>query len=355
MPAVSAEKQMVSKTERLLDLTLTLLETPVPLPRKEIRQRVSGYPKAPEETENFERMFERDKKVLRDQGVEIEILRIAATDPPEEGYTINPKKFYLTGLELTTGEQVALYLAQSAVSVGERSSDSAIRKLGGKPLELNADSVLNNLLAEIPNPPTLLSLLAAKVEGKVVEFEYGDHRRKLLVWRLDFSQSKWFVTGYDFLREAERTFSLNRISGHVSARPARPSEAAHAELPEDFNLNKMGIRAKPWEIAYETPIVAKLLVDVGQAKVAEQKLGTDGVDERQADGSVVFEVTVGHKQVFYSLVLFFLDEAEILFPESLKAGFVDYLKGLIPGDKDAEETTDTGETLEKPCLSERAG
>lgn len=169
--------------------------------------------------------------------------------------------------------------------------------------------------------------MLAKIRGQVAEFTYNDQRRELLVWRFDYSQGQWFVTGYDFFRQAERTFSLDRIPQPIAMRQARRQEAIHAKLPQGFTPDKMAIRVKPWEVASEAPLMAELLVDASQAEIAEQKLGSSAVTERRADGSVVFQVLVGNRELFYDLVLFFLDEAEILAPELLREGFLERLEG----------------------------
>ena len=61
----------MDKRERLLYLTMTLLQTPRPLTAAEIRVRVPGYP---ESRPSFRRAFERDKDELRELGIQIEIL-----------------------------------------------------------------------------------------------------------------------------------------------------------------------------------------------------------------------------------------------------------------------------------------
>ena len=328
-----------SKTERLLDLTLTLLDAHQPLSPQEIQERVLGYPQGPGEEQNFKRMFERDKRTLRDQGVDIQIRRLPLLDTHEEGYLIDSQQFYLQGLDLTATELTALYLAQSAIPLGQQLTDSAIRKLGGRPLESEQDSqpgsLRAGLLAELPEPPALLALLAAKLGRKVVTFRYGGQLRELLIWRLDYSQGKWFVTGYDPWRLAERTFALERISSELTTRPSSHLEKTKMEPPEKFNPNAMGIRAKPWEVALQPVVAAKLLVHASQVEPAERKLGSEAVVARHEDGSAVFELAVGNWPEFYSLALFFLDEAEILAPAELRAGFAQHLRSLAAGSGEA--------------------
>ena len=334
MPS-AADQPVGSRTERLLDLTLTLLDARQPLSKEEIQERVLGYPQGPDEAQSFTRMFERDKRTLRDQGVDIQFRRLPQTEEHEEGYIIDSRQFYLHGLDLTAAELTALYLAQSAIPLGQHLTGAAIRKLGGKPLdperEAQPDSLRGGLLAELAEPPALLALLVAKLGRKVVTFRYGGQLRELLIWRLDYSQGKWFVTGYDPWRQAERTFALERITGELATRPSSHAEKTHMEPPETFSPNAMGIRAKPWEAEVQPPVTAKLAVDASQAELAEQKLGSDLVATRHEDGAVVFELAVGNWPEFYNLALFFLDAAEILEPAELRTGFAQYLQSLAAG------------------------
>ena len=124
----------------------------------------------------------------------------------------------------------------------------------------------------------------------------------------------------------------------------------------------MGIRTKPWEVAVQPPVAAKLAVSASQAGLAERKLGAESVTERLQDGSVVFELAVGNRPEFYSLALFFLDEAEILEPAELRAGFAQHLRGLTAGSSEpapsrkaaaGATTTPAGKNASKLSSEER--
>ena len=60
----------MSKLERLLNLTLLLLETERPLTIDELHEKVPGYPADPN---SFRRSFERDKDDLREMGIPVQI------------------------------------------------------------------------------------------------------------------------------------------------------------------------------------------------------------------------------------------------------------------------------------------
>jgi proteasome accessory factor B len=81
-----------------------------------------------------------------------------------------------------------------------------------------------------------------------------------------------------------------------------------------------------------------VLVDADQAGWALAHLGTDALEERHADGAVVVSIQVTNRAAFRSFVLGFLDHAEVLGPEALRAEMVAWLEMLCP---DAEG---------RPCL-----
>ncbi|HLN40953.1 MAG TPA: hypothetical protein VK215_00765, partial [Acidimicrobiales bacterium] len=98
---------MVDRLERLTDLVLVLLRDQRPKSLREIASEVPGYPA--QEGEARRQAFERDKRTLRDGGIEVTAMPI---DGPEQvGYVIRPEDYYLPDLNLAPDEQAALNLA----------------------------------------------------------------------------------------------------------------------------------------------------------------------------------------------------------------------------------------------------
>ena len=67
---------MQNVIERVLNVLIFLLESPRPVTAEDIRQTVPGY--SADSDEAFHRMFERDKSVLRDLGVPLELVALDA-------------------------------------------------------------------------------------------------------------------------------------------------------------------------------------------------------------------------------------------------------------------------------------
>src|SRR5205085_8164444 len=91
----------------------------------DIREKLDAY--AQGDTAAAKRMFERDKDVLRDLGIPVEL---AATDvwEVEEGYVIPKDRYYLPEIAFTPEELSALYVAAHTLGAGDE-AEQAMRKL----------------------------------------------------------------------------------------------------------------------------------------------------------------------------------------------------------------------------------
>jgi predicted DNA-binding transcriptional regulator YafY len=307
----------VSKLERLLNLTAALLETPRLLTAEEIRRRVPGYP---EGTTAFRRAFERDKEDLREMGVPLLVEERPGTDPPIEGYRIPKDEYYLRDPGLAPDELAALHLAASAVRLDGLEGIEALWKLGGV---VGDDGPARPAVASLPTSPALPALFAAVAERRPARFRYHGEEREVDPYRLDFARGRWYVSGYDHLREDERQFRLDRIDGPVELGEPGSYERPSTAVP--------GARVQPWQLGEGEPVVARLLVDADQAPWATHHVGADAVVARHGDGSVELAVPVSNRPAFRSFVLTFLDHAEVLGPPELRDEVVAWLEAMCPG------------------------
>ena len=305
-----------------MELVVLLRAKRVPMSASEIHKQMRRQVRNcyPEDIVNFRRVFERDKEDLRKMGVPVKVGMVPATDPPEQGYIIRSQDYYLC--DLTRQEYAALCVARGMVSLEGSASEGAIlRRFGG---EAGAGS----WSASLQSPPTLLMLFQAVADHRAVRFEYdtggASTSRKVAAARLDYVRGEWYLTGFDYLRDAERTFNLRFIRGEV-----KTLEASSEDISSDSAA--LGIRSKPWEVPREEPVAAKLLVDAPMAGWATRQLGEDAVAERRTDGGAVFDVRVGDPEEFFRFVGFFLEDAEILEPENLRQRFVERLAVLAAG------------------------
>jgi proteasome accessory factor B len=301
------------KLERLINLVAALRAAGRPLTRDELQERVPGYPDGDDAAR---RAFERDKDALRNMGIPITV-EPSERDNPEapEGYRIKAEQYELPDPGLDADELAALHLAVSAVRVEGGDATAAIWKLGGAASNGQAGGP-DVALAGSEHLPLLF---AAVSERRPITFSYKGEQRTVDPWRLAFRGGRWYLTGRDHSRDDERQFRLDRLT-----QPQPAGDAGAFERPADV----AGTPPPPWAMGEEDAAVARVLVDPDQAVWAEGFFGPRAVAERRADGSIVFELTVTNRDAFRSMVLGFLDHAEVLAPPELRAELVGWLRSL---------------------------
>ena len=87
--------------ERLLNLVGLLLETRIPLTFEQIRETLEPY--GQENVDSAKRMFERDKDILREYGVPLELVDTDVWGA-EQGYLIPKDAYYLAEIAFTPEE-----------------------------------------------------------------------------------------------------------------------------------------------------------------------------------------------------------------------------------------------------------
>ena len=170
----------LDRLERLTDLVLVLLHASSPRTLGEIAEAVPGYPSS---HVALRQAFERDKRVLRDEGI---VVRTDAVPGPEQfGYRIDPDDFYLPELGLEPDEQAALHLAVAGVHLGDPSGRDALSKLGGTGLgDVRPLAALVPLDALVPR----FAALHARAE---VRFSYRGAARSVAPATLEFRGGRW--------------------------------------------------------------------------------------------------------------------------------------------------------------------
>ena len=97
------------KSERLLNLLITLLVSRTYVTKERLRSVVEPYREAGDEA--FEKMFERDKEELRSLGIPIEVGYVDRAFEDEPGYRIDRSAFELPDIELEPQEAAVIGLA----------------------------------------------------------------------------------------------------------------------------------------------------------------------------------------------------------------------------------------------------
>lgn len=313
---------MSNKLERLLNLTAVLLDTPRPLTAEELRERVEGYPPP---GAAFHRAFERDKDDLRVLGIPLRVERAPATNPPIDGYRIDPADYYLADPGLAPDELAAIHLASLTVRLDGAGDREALWKLGGVDGEPNGAAMADHAVASLPSDPALAPLFQAIVDSRQVTFEYREQVRHVDPWRLDFQRGRWYLTGYDHVRDDERNYRLDRIEGSVAI---SETPVAHAQPGAEAAA---GRPLPAWEIGDEEPTEAVVRIDADHVAMAQRQLGDSVTWDFEPGGSAVARVPVSRFDAFRTFLFGFLDHAELLEPPEWRAAVVEWLEDMAGG------------------------
>ena len=245
MEEASQDAYAEEHVARALSLAATILEaSPRGLTKTEIWERIEFYParvSTPEEREAREKVFDRDKKYLSQNG--IRLIQGEGSSEYEYRYAIDPEDYGLPQLELTAAELMLLRQLQRLwrgrrgratmlQAIGAltgyqqdlRHAGDPVPPLSAPPLELGDDRDFEHL-----------ETLAGLGERPAISFDYvargrfeAESRRVVMLGV--GVRGHWYLTGHDLDRSAVRTFRLDRIHGGIRA--LRRSELHSAQEAE---------------------------------------------------------------------------------------------------------------------------
>jgi proteasome accessory factor B len=310
---------VTAKVERLVNLTVALLETRRPLTYRELRTRTREYQQT--DPESARRQFERDKDDLRGLGVPVETVDVAFEEEP--GYRIDRRAYELPDVELAADEVAALALAVRLA--GEDTSRLALAKLAARapdPTALDASGApevdlavdpIGDVLADALQRHTPLRFTYRTAAGDAAPRTVDPHA---VVQR----RGAWYLVAHDHDRDAQRVFRLDRVEGRM--RPA--GEPGSFTPPADLDLGA----------AVAGPESERLEVDLAVAPSArwavESRGGVEVGDDR-ADGWVVLRVAGVDRLRDRSWLLGLGDEVEVLAPADLRTEIAAALRTIAAG------------------------
>jgi len=301
----------LDRLERVTDLVLVLLEASQPLTLDTIAHQVPGYPS---EHAARRQAFERDKRLLRDEGIPVLTQRLPGHE--QYGYLIDRESFYLPDLGLEPDEQVALHLAVAGVHLGDPSGRDALLKLGAAGL-----GDVRPIASMVPSA-ALIELFEAVRTHAVATFAYRTEERRVAPVGLWFRFGHWYLVAWDLGRTAVRTFRVDRIEGDVSR-----GEAGGAVVPQDVDV-KAALPEEPWDVEGEDRVEMRVRVDALEARRVADEVGQDKVVEWLADGSVELVLGVSSFASIRFWVLGLLDHATIVEPPAFREELVTWLGAL---------------------------
>jgi predicted DNA-binding transcriptional regulator YafY len=231
-----------SRTERLLNLLIALLNTRYGLRRSELRETV--YRGIAGNEVSFGRMFERDKADLRKFGFEVETLTDlgwSEDDPATTRYRIGKESNRLPDVDLGPEEWTVLLLASQLwerAALGT-AAQSAVRKLQSSGTVANVQLPPGVQPRIKPAGQAFDDLVAAMHAKHPVTFTYlagstgSEEQRTVEPWGLGSRFGHWYLVGYDRARKAPRHFRLSRFTSAVAT-----LEREQFTPPRDFNIRQ---------------------------------------------------------------------------------------------------------------------
>ncbi|MCT9867962.1 helix-turn-helix transcriptional regulator [Paenarthrobacter aurescens] len=266
-----------SRTERLLNLLLALLNTRVGLPRSVLREKV--YHDAAESDVAFGRMFERDKVDLKQFGFEIETLmdprNFGSDDPATTRYRIGKDSNRLPEVNLTPAECTVLLLASQLwerAALGTAAAN-AVRKLQAAGGFTDVDLPAGVQPRIKPAGQAFDDVVAAMHGRHPVRFGYlaistgREEVREVEPWGLGSRFGQWYLVGLDRGRNAKRLFRLSRMTTAVGI-----VAGTTFEPPENFNA-----RAE-LDALNELP-VQRAVLDLDKDRLLALRKRADAVEE----------------------------------------------------------------------------
>jgi predicted DNA-binding transcriptional regulator YafY len=214
-----------SRTERLLNLLIALLNTKYGLRRSELRDKV--YHDTTSSDVSFGRMFERDKGELRQFGFDVETVTDkgwGSDDPATTRYRIGRESNRMPDVSLTPEECTVLILAaqlweQAALGSAALNAVRKLQSAGGlRDAELPA-GVQPRIR---PAGQAFEDLVAAIHARHAVTFRYlagstGKEEERLVEpWGLGSRFGQWYLVGQDRARKDKRFFRLSRLTSAVT-------------------------------------------------------------------------------------------------------------------------------------------
>jgi proteasome accessory factor C len=299
--------------ERLVDLTMTLLNAPQGLTIEQITSELPNYPNSTLSASR--QQFERDKVLLRRRGIEVEVIESGAAN--DYRYRIDPDTYYLPDLDLSDREIAALDLALAAVAVNGVNEVDGLAKLGLG----NASSASPVMDVDVsPYSPVLYQGIYMEAETR---FDYSGVKRKVHPIALRFILGHWYLEAYDTADGVAKNFRVDRIESEPSLGP-RGSGVVPPGAADSGRI--LSVPSAVDEASATEMLV--LEVDAAAAWRLEQALGGSYETERRPDGTALLRIPIRSWKQARSWVIGLLDSAVVVSPETARASMVEWLTSV---------------------------
>lgn len=305
-----------SRVERVLNLIAVLSETGRALSASELRERVPGYS---EDDASFRRAFERDKAILRELGVEIDVEPMPAA-PEGVGYKVRRSKAHMPELDLDDNEVAVVSVALAAAQLLDEENSGIHEDLAYGALKVGAEDAGDDSPTAFAYAPVAASALAKVVEAMTtstrVTFEYAkldgsSSRRVVEPHGLRFIRGHWYLIGSDEGIDTLKAFRLDRIVGDLRLLGDR---GAFEKKPVDEVVSVLS--RPPWQIGEGPEVRIIVEVDSPVTPIAERLLMSEPI--ARTDRSSRFELATTNPDAAIDAILRFRDLAVVVEPLELR-------------------------------------
>ncbi len=313
----------IHQLERVTNLLTVLLSARRHVTFEEIRNELRGQ--YPENLVAARAAFERDKAILRDEGVPIDQTVLGGDQAGQTGYRVLRSSYEIEDFGLTPEEARALRLAVGAIRLGTTWSSEALWKVD---LHGSSDDESSGLGVELPVDERLPVLHRAIAEHRGVVFGYHGRERRLQPWGLLARDGWWYLVGLEAASGEQRTFRVDRIEGRVEVDPSIVSE-----IPDGFSVRR-AFPSDPKLLPDSVDVgadVAKVLIDSSDVGTVLAQYGDASLIERRSDGSAVVAIPCVNVRAFLNWLFGFVERAEVLEPRLLREVVVRWLDELVEG------------------------
>ena len=229
---------MAEAVERLVNLALYLASAHQPVSARNIQDAVEGYP-VDQDPISFQRMFERDKDVLRDAGF------VLATTPDGKGYWLDRAATFASSVDLSAEEAAAIRAIGSALLADPSFPFAedlrlALAKIASS-LDTSEVSASARLADEDPERQgeSVALLSRANALCKRVSFSYTNSRGESATHTIEpyglfVHDGRWYLVGRDTHLDEVRTYTVARASD-IEVSSSKP-KTPEFERPADFDV-----------------------------------------------------------------------------------------------------------------------
>ncbi|WP_062213771.1 helix-turn-helix transcriptional regulator [Demequina oxidasica] len=337
--------------ERLLNLIIALTNAPRRMTRDEIRNTVAGYSPRPHganaaeaksSDDAFERMFERDKKALRELGVPLSTV----TDPldgADIGYKIVAADAAMPTLDLTASEVAVLSLAAEYWQGATLGDDArlGLTKLASHTPHQVTEPMPWSALSTSSRDATS-AFVDAIHERQCVRFDYtsvtsGSAIRNVQPWRLLVRGGTEYLVGLDIDKGETRTYRVSRVHGQIKLVGEPGSFERPEVVPDSIFSDAVGgdaiIALRP-ESGYALRARATALDTSAAREIAVESASigvtaTELANEHAPGQWELFKVHYEHLDLLRDEILSLRGAAKVIMPEALAASVVDYARKAL--------------------------